>query len=144
MNGITYREYSDNDIADVRNILENDLGYSVPLFELEQRIKNMISRGNYHIFVACDGKKVIGFIGAVSFLAFELKDEAVKVIALAVSKEYRHNGIGKTLLSTVENFCETSKFGVILINSGLPRTDAHKFYENQGYTKKSFGFTKQI
>lgn len=50
----------------------------------------------------------------------------------------------KTLLSTVENLCETSGFGVILINSGLPRTDAHRFYENHGYIKKSFGFTKQI
>ena len=144
MDRIIYREYKNEDIFEVRNILEKDLGYSVPLFELEYRINEMLYRRNYRIFVACDENKVVGFVGIVSFIAFEIKNEAVKVIALAVSEEYRHRGIGTNLLKAVEDFCRKNKFDIILINSGLPRTDAHKFYESQGYNKKSYGFTKLL
>ena len=141
---INYREYNENDIPEIRNILEHDLGYNVPLQELSERIKKMKSRGNYKIFVACDNENVIGFVGAVSFLAFEISKEALKIIALAVSEPYRKNGIGTELLHTVEQYATDNDIGTILLNSGLPRENAHKFYESQGYHKNSYGFVKQI
>ncbi len=141
---IIYREYNEKDIPEIRNILEKDLGCNVPLNELSERIGKMKQRGNYRIFVACDGEKVVGFVGAVSFLAFEISKEAMKIIALAVSEPYRRNGIGTELLKTVERYAKANDIGTILLNSGLPRENAHKFYEAQGYNKKSYGFVKQI
>ena len=85
-----------------------------------------------------------GSWGAVTFLAFEIEGEAAKVIALAVSGEYRRRGIGAGLLHAVETKCREAGISVILVNSGLPRTGAHAFYEAQGYRKKSYGFTKSI
>ena len=67
-----------------------------------------------------------------------------KIIALAVSKEYRRKGIGTTLLKTAEQWAKENNIEVILLNSGLPRKDAHAFYESQGYFKKSYGFIKKI
>lgn len=142
--GIIIRQADKNDIPAIRNILENDLGYNVPLSELTERINTMLSRGNYNIFVACDGEKVVGFVGVVSFLAFEVEKECIKVIALAVSESYRRNGIGIQLLKEVEQFARSNNIGIILLNSGLPRENAHKFYESQGYKKKSYGFTKAL
>lgn len=139
-----YRKYENGDISDVRDILENDLGYNCEIEKLNIRIQEMSSRGNYQIFVACDGDKVVGFIGCVSYLAFELEKEGMKIIALAVSKEYRRKGIGTKLLKTAEQWAKENNIEVILLNSGLPREDAHKFYESQGYFKKSYGFIKRI
>ena len=142
--GIIIRQAETKDIPAIRDILENDLGYNVPLSELTDRINTMLNRGNYNIFVACDSEKVVGFAGAVSFLAFEVKKECIKVIALAVSENYRRNGIGTQLLKEVEEFAKDNNMGIILLNSGLPRENAHKFYESQGYKKKSYGFTKAL
>lgn len=139
-----YRKYENGDISDVRDILENDLGYNCEIEKLNIRIQEMSSRGNYQIFVACDGDKVVGFIGCVSYLAFELEKEGMKIIALAVSKEYRRKGIGTKLLKAAEQWAKENNIEVILLNSGLPREDAHKFYESQGYFKKSYGFIKRI
>ena len=139
-----YRKYNSNDVSCIRDILENDLGYCCEINKLENRIDEMIKRGNYQIFVACDGDKVVGFIGCVSYLAFELENEGMKIIALAVSKEYRRNGIGTKLLRTAEVWAKENKIEVILLNSGLQRTDAHIFYESQGYFKKSYGFIKRV
>ena len=139
-----YRKYESQDISAIRDILENDLGYKCELDRLNRRINEMLKRGNYQIFVACDGDKVVGYIGCVSYLAFELENEGMKIIALAVSKEYRRKGIGTQLLKTAEQWATENNIEVILLNSGLPREDAHAFYESQGYFKKSYGFIKRI
>ncbi len=139
-----YRKYENRDISGVRDILENDLGYNCELDKLNNRIDEMLKRGNYQIFVACDGDKVVGYVGCVSYLAFELDNEGMKIIALAVSKEYRRKGIGTQLLKTAEQWAKENNIEVILLNSGLPRKDAHTFYESQGYFKKSYGFIKKI
>ncbi len=139
-----YRKYESRDISAIRDILENDLGYNCKLENLNNRINEMMKRGNYQIFVACDGDKVVGYIGCVNYLAFELENEGMKIIALAVSKEYRRKGIGTALLKTAEQWAKENNIEVILLNSGLPRGDAHAFYESQGYFKKSYGFIKKI
>lgn len=139
-----YRKYESRDISAIRDILENDLGYNCELDKLNNRINEMLKRGNYQIFVSCDDDKVVGFIGCVSYLAFELDNEGMKIIALAVSKEYRRKGIGTELLKTAERWAKENNIEVILLNSGLPREDAHTFYESQGYFKKSYGFIKKI
>ena len=139
-----YRKYETKDITALRDILEKDLGYNCELDKLNNRINEMLKRGNYQIFVACDDDKVVGYIGCVSYLAFELENEGMKIIALAVSKEYRRKGIGTELLKTAEHWAKENNIEVILLNSGLPREDAHAFYESQGYFKKSYGFIKRI
>ena len=143
-NSITYREYQQSDVKYIRDILEFDLGYNVSLDELKKRIFEMLSSDNYKIFVACNGERVIGFVGLVSFIAFEIKNKAAKITALAVSEKYRKSGIGTNLLNLVENYCKNNDMNVILLNSGLPRENAHKFYESRGYSKKSYGFIKQV
>ena len=139
-----YRKYESGDISAIRDILENDLGYNCELDSLKNRVDEMIKRGNYQIFVACDGSKVVGYTGCVNYLAFELENEGMKIIALAVSKEYRRKGIGTQLLKTAEQWAKENNIEVVLLNSGLPREDAHAFYESQGYFKKSYGFIKRI
>lgn len=139
-----YRKFENQDIASIRDILCKDLGYDIKLNELSNRVEEMMKRSNYQIFVACDGNKVVGFIGCVSYLAFELENEGMKIIALAVSKKYRRKGIGTALLKYAEKQAKENNIEVILLNSGLLREDAHAFYESQGYFKKSFGFLKRL
>ncbi len=50
-------------------------------------------------------------------------------------REYQQSDV-KYIRDILEN--------VILLNSGLPRENAHKFYESRGYSKKSYGFIKQV
>ena len=139
-----YRKYESGDISAIRDILENDLGYNCELESLENRVDEMMKRGNYQIFVACDGDKVVGYIGCVNYLAFELENEGMKIIVFFFFLEYRRKGIGTQLLKTAEQWAKENNIEVVLLNSGLPREDAHSFYESQGYFKKSFGFIKRI
>ena len=139
-----YRNYKSEDISALRDIIEKDLGYNCKLPKLKSRVEEMMKRGNYQIIVADDNGKVVGFIGCVNYLAFELENEGMKIIALAVSKEYRRKGIGASLIKAAEKQAKENGVEVVLLNSGLPRNDAHSFYESQGYSKKSYGFIKKL
>ena len=139
-----YRNYKSEDIFALRDIMKKDLGYNCKLSNLKSRVEEMMKRGNYTIIVADDNGKVVGFIGCVNYLAFELKNEGMKIIALAVSKEYRRKGIGTSLIKAAEKQAKENGFEVILLNSGLLRNDAHSFYESQGYSKNSYGFIKKL
>lgn len=138
-----YREYENKDISAIRDILERDLGYHCSHDALTKRVNEMSKRENYQIFVACDNEEVVGFIGCVRYLAFELENEGMKIIALAVSRKYRRKGIGTELLKTAEQWAKENNIEVILLNSGLTRAEAHTFYESRGYIKKSYGFLKR-
>lgn len=138
------REYNYKDIVSLQNILDKDLGYCVEINELQSRISEMMKRRNYRIYVACEEDKIVGFVGFVTFLAFEIKNECIKITALAVSEEYRRQGIGTLLLNVVEKFASDNSIDVVSLNSGLSREDAHLFYEKHGFSKKSYGFIKHI
>ncbi|MBQ8782931.1 MAG: GNAT family N-acetyltransferase [Clostridia bacterium] len=141
---IIYRKFQEKDIESIRDILDKDLGYNVVFSDLKARIEEMTQRGNYHIFVACDQEKIVGYAGFTTFLAFEVDNEAVKILALAVKADYRRQGIGKGLMNEVEIFAKMNSMNVLSLNSGLVREDAHKFYESIGYYKKSYGFIKNL
>lgn len=138
------RKFENKDIVALRDILDKELGYSVELFDLTVRVNKMLQNGNYHIFVACDGDKVVGYVGFVTFLAFEIENECIKILALAVSKEKRRLGIGTELLKAVEEYANNNNIEIISLNSGLIRKEAHMFYEKLGYFKKSYGFIKNL
>lgn len=58
------------------------------------------------------------------------------VTYVAVADKYRHKGIGKKILSTVEEFCYKHNCSAIELTSANYRIGAHAFYESIGYTKK--------
>ena len=118
-----YRKYEDRDISAIRDILENDLGYNCKLENLNNRINEMMKRGNYQIFVACDDGKVVGYIGCVNYLAFELENEGMKIIALAVSKEYRRKGIGTALLKVAEQWAKENNIEVVLNTNSIVKDE---------------------
>jgi len=44
----------------------------------------------------------------------------------------------------VENYAKEAGISFIILNSGFKRTDAHAFYEHNGYDKDSYCFDKTI
>ena len=91
-----------------------------------------------------DAGSVIGFVGVMRGLAFELDGEYIRVIALAVSRAYQSHGIGSKLEARVEQYAAETGANSIVISSGLNRNRAHVFYCNKGYEKKGYSFIKRM
>lgn len=138
------RAFRNEDILGICLLINLELGYDVSCEDLKAQILQMQKDKNYVIFTAVDDKKIIGFIGLQICLAFEIKGKAMRIIALAVACHSQGQGIGSALIRKAEKYANENNVSTILVNSGLKRTEAHRFYEKQSFYKKGYGFCKQI
>ena len=142
---VKIREAIENDYCQICSLINNELGYpDVIIDDLTMQMKKMDQDENYKTFVALLDDVIVGFVGTVQGIAFEVDSGYMRVIALAVSIDYQNKGVGTSLLKHVENFASSKEITNVALNSGFRRLEAHAFYENNGYSKKSYGFSKDI
>jgi len=98
---------------------------------------------NHATFVATDNEQVVGFIGLLKYITYEV-DGYVRILTMAVSRRYQSNGIGSELLIHAEQYARNNNIATIMLTSNEKRLQTHKFYEQNGYVKKSYGFFKNI
>lgn len=133
------------DMTSVYELIKMELGYpKITESDVRKRFELMSLAENYNVFVAEFDGKVCGFISTVKEISLEVDGEILRVIGLAVKAEYQKKGIGSALLGTVEKTAAEHKYSVITLSSNFKRTEAHKFYEKQGYIKTSYTFKKYL
>ena len=138
------REMEARDVMGIVSLIRNELGYDDISSDVYDRVIRIYNADKYVTFVAEEAGSIIGFVGIMRGLAFELDGEYVRVIALAVSRAYQSKGIGTKLELRVERYAEETGANSIVISSGLNRNRAHVFYGNRGYEKKGYSFIKLL
>lgn len=138
------RTFRNEDILGVCNLINSELGYDVSCEDLKARVLQMQEDKNYIIFTAVDDEKIIGFIGLQICLAFEITGKSMRIIALAVDSDFQRQGVGKALIQEAEKYANDNNVSIISVNSGIKRTEAHRFYEKQSFYKKGYSFCKRI
>lgn len=81
---------------------------------------------------------MVGFVTIVQALSVGVPIGYLHIQALAVKKEFQRGGIGTKLLRHTENYAKEIGISSIILCSGFKRTDAHAFYEHNGYDKDSY------
>ncbi len=137
------RDLRVEDASSIRNINDISLGYTIPIGLLEKQIEKL-SKDSHHFFLIYEDIETDSVVGYIHAEVYEslLSDTGFNIIALAVLPEFQGVGIGKTLLQELEKETVKRGYKFIRLNSNVKRTDAHKFYEMQGYisnkTQKRF------
>lgn len=133
------------DAGAIGSLIIDELGYVyLDSDHWADRFQRITAHDDYRTYIAHMDGKVVGYIGMQRCIAYEMDDCYLRIIALAVSSEYQRMGIGKELLRYAEQFALDNGIHHIALNSGTARTDAHAFYERNGYAKNQYGFTKTI
>ena len=86
---------------------------------------------------------MLGFIGLLKYITYEI-DGYVRILAMAVLQGQQNKGIGSKLLLRAEQYARQNNISKIMLTSHQKRLEAHAFYEHNGYTRKSFGFFKNL
>ncbi|OME83212.1 MULTISPECIES: GNAT family N-acetyltransferase [Paenibacillus] len=142
---VIIREIEVNDYPEVVSLWINVLGNrKVNLDNFSVTLERMNKDGNYKTFVALFENKVVGFITTARALSFGDEIGYLHIQGLAVQKELQNKGIGTKLLKHVENYSKGRGVSTIILCSGFKRTDAHAFYEHNGYDKDSYCFDKGL
>lgn len=132
---IIIRHCTIGDAPDIFAINQRSLGYSFPLEKATDRLEYILARDYYQFFVAEDNEtgKVVGYVQCADYdnTYFE---PLINIMGLAVLEEYQGMGIGKKLMTAIEEYAYSKGFSGIRLSSGSDRTEAHKFYEHIGYS----------
>ena len=125
------REAKEQDYIAIGRISHDDLGYECSYELVSHRLRNLDKQREIVLVVVVD-ENVVGYVHAEIYnvLYFE---SMVNILGLAVSSQYRKQGIGKALIGEVENWAESVNIKFIRLNSGATRKDAHSFYKAVGF-----------
>lgn len=124
--------------------LITELGYPTTFEAMRDRLSTILADPSYATFVADAGGDVVGVAGAAFSWYYEKDGMYSRLLVLAVSSTTRGLGIGGELVQAVERWAIAKGAREVVVNSGLHRSDAHRFYERCGYSRTGFRFVKQL
>lgn len=138
------RKFELTDAYAIAEICRNDLGYECDEALVRENLKQLDSKRE-QVFVADIDGTVAGFIH-IELYNVVYCEKGSNLLGLAVSSDYRKNGIGRALLEKAEEWAKNNGSKWIRLNSGDSRKDAHRFYRGHGYDneKKQIRFIKTI
>lgn len=129
------REMRLGDAEALREINAEQLGYDVPLTVTVRQMKKLLKEPEKNFFLVYEdltSKKAAGYVQAESYESI-FSDPMFNIMELAVSKHAEKRGIGKALMTGVEEEAKRRGISAIRLNSAEYRVEAHRFYERIGY-----------
>lgn len=78
------------------------------------------------------------------FDTFWMQGPTCYVSSLFVDPTFRGQGYGAALLRHAEQLARERDCRALILDSGLPRVEAHQFYEHIGFEKSCYGFEKPL
>lgn len=93
-----------------------------------------------HFFAIEDDGTFHGFCHGDYFQTFWMSGLTCYVSSLITNEEDRGKGYGVNLLDHAKKLAKERGCKAITLDSGLPRVQAHGFYEHYGFEKSCYGF----
>ncbi len=125
-------------VYDVLSQLRVDLSYK----EFEDLIYDM-RHMEYKMIGVMDKEELITYAGvAVQTNLYHKRH--LYVFDLVTDEKHRAKGYGKMMLEYLVDYAKMGMCENIVLSSGFAKEDAHKFYEKNGFDKKSFVFLKTL
>lgn len=108
--------------------------------EIQEVYNEVITSDNSFAFFLLDDARYRGFCHGDYFNTFWMSGLTCYVSSLITNEEDRCMGYGTAMLNHARLIAKEKGCKAIILDSGIPREDAHTFYENYGFTKSCFGF----
>lgn len=109
-------------------------------YAAREHLSEAISSPNSTVLVAQAGEALVAFCTA--YLEFDSVRFGRRcwVEDFAVDPARRSQGVGAALLRAAKEWARRGGATHLELDSGLARTDAHRFYEREGGTRQSYTF----
>ena len=121
-----------------------ELGYETASDEMRVRLKSILPNTCYSTFVAKIGKELCGMIGTLTHMSHEHNDLSGKIVALVVSEKHRRSGVGRALIAAAEKDFAKTNVTRVTLTTRFERDEAHRFYEELGYSRTGLRFAKNL
>lgn len=113
---------------DVEKVAELEKGIFSDAWS-ERALRETLEQKQTILLTAFDDKKLIGYI-----ILYYVLEEG-EIARIAVSPEYRRQGVGARMLLEMENLCEDNGISKLLLEVRESNVSAYSFYEEHGFVK---------
>lgn len=138
------RQAGEDDASALAGLM-SQLGYPTTPVEMAERLAPILAEPDYRTLVAdVSGSGVVGMVGVRRSHFYERNGTYGQIVALVVDQAWRGKQIGTALVAAAERWLQGQGTTVVLVNSGLARTEAHRFYQRQGYEATGVRFVKDL
>lgn len=123
------------DAKEIQKISNYELGYDVDLDIVKKQIEKLTNDNKHNIIIGFENeqtRKIVGFVHAELYESLYM-DTGLNILGLAVDSNFQGQGIGKKLMSAIEDYALKNNISFIRLNSNVRRVEAHKFYGSIGY-----------
>lgn len=124
--------------------LLEQLGYPSTPFEVQERLMVILRHPDYSTWIAEQGERIVGLAGARIGYTYERNGCYGQLMVLVVDAGFRRSGVGTALVRAVEEWTRKQGGIAVLVNSSKYRREAHRFYEQLGYTATGLRFVKEL
>lgn len=108
--------------------------------EVKKIYEEVINDSNSFAFFLTNNGEYKGFCHGDYFNTFWMSGLTCYVSSLIVNEDERGKGYGTALLNHARDLAKYKGCKAIILDSGMTRKKAHKFYENYGFKKSCYGF----
>ena len=142
---INIRRAMISDAEPIHALCMSILHYDFTLDQVKANVRRLIGQPTDLLLVAERGDEVVGFIHATNHdpvYAPPMKS----IVALAVKEEHRHQGLGRRMVSAVEDWARETGASGVRANADVMMGSALDFYKSQGfeYIRTQYNFRKMI
>ena len=142
---VRIREIEERDYPDALKIWNGEIGNNFFTAEnFSSHHDRFKGNENYKAFVAELENKVVGILYVMKYAPWGTDSEQFWIQCIAVKSDMQGKGIGTKLLEHLEKYSKEIGVGYITLNTGFKRTDAHAFYERNGYSSGNYAYDKKL
>ncbi|SHG15006.1 GNAT family N-acetyltransferase [Dysgonomonas macrotermitis] len=131
------------DCSIIKDLLDQ-LGYEYPVEIIKERLEKLLESESDEVFVYTENGKVEAFITLHYSLQLAFDGDFCEIGYFVVDSSTRGKGIGKQMEEFAYQTAKNKGCSSINVFSRETRTDAHRFYERQGYKEARKFFAKGI
>jgi GNAT superfamily N-acetyltransferase len=106
-----------------------------------ETIAGISKQNQFKLVAAFNGNnECLGVVGYNYDYRLSIGGKMIYIADMVVDKDQRSKGVGEKLMNYVKQEAIREKCKAIVLDSGVQRPKAHKFYLNQGFSITSFNF----
>ena len=139
---IAVRDATAADCGAIKQLIDQ-LGYPVTAGEIEERLSLIGDAGQAVLLAELDGS-VIGCLSTSVMHVLHRPAPVGRISMMVVDKAHRGRGIGARMVREAERLLAAKGCRLVEVTSNNRRTDAHRFWESNGYERTSSRFAKDV
>ena len=141
---IVVRRAASADAAHLAELSEI-LGYPVTSSSLLSRLERLLARVEDAVLVAEAESGVVGWVHGAEQDLLE-SGRRCEILGLVVDPAYRSHGVGRRLVTAVEQWAANRGLKQMTVRSNVARAESHPFYQRLGYirTKTQHAYRKAL